>query len=118
MTLTTRPRAPSWSSWPFAITLPQLSAFAVEDGAGQAMPAFVAVQLDQGAAPLGLIVDGGEHVQRLVDPAELRDGVGQCGLAVADLKGPHNPRGGHAAHFERSRETQHIVPVRDDHAVA
>lgn len=48
----------------FAVALAKLAAFAMKHGAGQAVPAFAAIQLAQGGAALGLIIDVGQGVQR------------------------------------------------------
>jgi hypothetical protein len=57
-----------------AIPLPHLSPFTVEDGTGQAMPAFMAVQLDQGTAPLRFVVEGRMHALDIAeDPIGLPD---------------------------------------------
>jgi hypothetical protein len=47
----------SWSSLSFAIALAELTALAVEDGSGQRVAAFGAVELDEDAAAVGLVVD-------------------------------------------------------------
>ena len=42
---------------PLAVALPELAAPAVEDGSGEPMASLVAVELDQDAAAVGLVVD-------------------------------------------------------------
>jgi hypothetical protein len=45
--------------------LPQLTALAVENGAGNAMPSFTTVTLSQRAPPFGFVIDVSQRVQGL-----------------------------------------------------
>jgi hypothetical protein len=57
---------------PFAVTLPQFAALAVEDDTGELVAALAAVQLDQDAPAIGFIVDEAKKVERLDQPAECK----------------------------------------------
>jgi hypothetical protein len=57
---------------PLSIALPQLSTFAVEDGAGDAMTSFTAIQLCERLPALGFIVYIIKGMQCLLDAAGLR----------------------------------------------
>jgi hypothetical protein len=51
-------------------------------------------------------------MQRFIDTAELSDGLRQPGRPVANLERTHDASGGHPSKFERSSQTEHIVPMR------
>lgn len=55
---------------PFPVALPELSPLAVEDGPGKGMTAFGAVELGEDPPPVGLVVEIGQQVEGLGDPAE------------------------------------------------
>jgi len=55
---------------PFPVALPELSPLAVEDGPGEGMTAFGAVELGEDPPPVGLVVEIGQQVEGLGDPAE------------------------------------------------
>ena len=99
---------------PLAVVLPQLASLAVEDGAGDAVPPLATVELSQRAPALGFVIDVGQRVQRLVDAAELGDGLGQPGRALADLERAHDAGGRNPAELERAGQAQHVVPMRLD----
>lgn len=61
----TKPRAPNWPLLYLSGVLAQLAAFAVEYDALQAVAALSSIELSQRIAPLGLIVDIGQHMQGL-----------------------------------------------------
>ena len=63
----------------FAVPLVQLAALAVENVAGQGVPAFAEIELLQGTAPAVLVVDEVQRVDGLVDAADLGDGLRQRG---------------------------------------
>ena len=94
--------------------LPQLSPFAVEYRAGDAVAPLAPVKLRQRATTLGFVIDIGKCVQSFVDPAKFGDGLGQSGRTFADLKRAHYPGSGHASEFERAGQAQHVVPMRLD----
>ena len=70
ITFTTRPRAPSWSSWP-SVTLAQFAALAVEDDSGELVAPLAPVELDKNAAAISRAVDEPQQVERLDQPTEL-----------------------------------------------
>jgi hypothetical protein len=70
----------------FAVALAQLPALAVEDGPGEGMSALGPVELGQDAPAVGLVVEVGEQVEGLGDPAELGDGPAQRGGPAASLQ--------------------------------
>ena len=98
----------------FAIPLVQLAALAVENVAGQAVPAFAEIELLQGTAPAVLVVDKSQRVDGLVDAADLGDGLRQRGWTIIDLQGSHDAHGGDESELERADQAQHIVPVWRD----
>lgn len=97
-----------------AVAPPQLAALAVEHGAGQAVPAHAPVQLGQGGAALGLVVDVGQRVQRLLDTAELGHRLGRAGGPVAGLERAHGAGRWHATALERAGQAQQVIPVLGD----
>jgi len=58
----------------FAVALAQLPALAVEDGPGEGVPALGPVELSEDPSAVGLVVEVGEQVEGLGDPAEFGDG--------------------------------------------
>jgi len=54
----------------FAVALAQLAALTVEDLAGESMAGFDAVELGEGAPPVGLAVEVGKQVKGFRDPTE------------------------------------------------
>jgi len=70
--------------------------------------------LDQRCATLGLIVEVGQGVDRLVDPSELRERLRQARWPITHLQGPHDAGGRYPPKFQRAYGTQHIVPMRGD----
>src|SRR3954452_18036492 len=55
---------------PFAIALPQLAALAVKNDAGELVASFTAIELDEDAAAVRLVIDISQQVERLDDPTE------------------------------------------------
>jgi len=70
---------------PFAVALAKLAALAVEDGAGELVAAFAAVELDQDAPTVALVVDEPQEVERLHQSAELLERAGESGRAIVGL---------------------------------
>ena len=70
-TFTTCPSELSWSSCPLAIALAHFPSPSVEDRPGEAVARFLSVEL--GEHPVGFVVDIGEEVQGLGNPAEIDD---------------------------------------------
>ena len=110
--LSTRPSAPSWSSRPSLVLLAQFTALAVKHGPRHIVTAFSTVGLNQRVTALGLVIDVGQRMQRLVNASEFGDRLRQAGSFVADLQGAHDAGGRHAAKFERTGQAQHVTPVR------
>jgi len=63
----------------FAVALAQLPALAVEDGPGEGVPALGPVELSEDPSAVGLVVEVGEQVEGLGDPAEFGDGPPERG---------------------------------------
>jgi hypothetical protein len=59
-------------------------------------------------------VDLPELILEIVDAAELGDGLGQPGRALADLERAHDSGGRNPAELERAGQAQHVVPMRLD----
>ena len=116
MALTTRPEGAELILLPLAVALPQLAALAVEDDAGEPVASFAAVELDQDAPAVGLVVDVGQQVERLDDPAELLQCPRQPGRPIVRLKRAHQPAGLHEPQLQRAGQAQQIVPVLGDEA--
>src|SRR5262245_10488434 len=70
---------------PLAIPLAQLATLAVENGAGKHVPALAAIELDEDAATVRLIIEVVEQVRGLDDAAELGQGPGEPRRAVVGL---------------------------------
>jgi len=70
----------------FAVALALLPALAVEDGPGEGVSAFGAVELGEDAPAVGLVVEVGEQVEGLGDRAEFGDGPSERGGAAAALQ--------------------------------
>ena len=84
----------------------------MEDGPGNAVAALAPVELRQRGPPFGFVINAVQHVQRLVDPTEFRDGLRQSGWPVANLEGMHDAGGRYAAQLEGAGQAQHVVPIR------
>ena len=56
---------------PLAVALAQFAALAVEDDPGELIPARAAVELDEDAPTVALVVDEPQQVERLHQPSEL-----------------------------------------------
>jgi hypothetical protein len=68
-----------------AIPLAQLPTLAVEDGAGQHVPPLAAIELNQNAPAVGLIIEVVEQVDGLDDAAKLGERSGKARRAVVGL---------------------------------
>jgi len=66
--------------------LAQLSALTVDDLAGEGVTGFDAVELGEDPAAVGLVIEVGEQVEGLGDPAELGDGTPGGGGAADALQ--------------------------------
>ena len=91
--------------------LPQLATLTVKDRAGDAVSALALVELGQRAPALGFVIDLCQRVQGLVDAAELCEGLGQSGRALAHLERAHDALCRHPAKLERAGQAQHVVPM-------
>jgi len=58
----------------------------VEDGPGKGVPALGPVELGEDAPAVDLVVEVGEQVEGLGDPAELGDGPAERGRPAAALQ--------------------------------
>ena len=63
---------------PVAVAVTELAFAAVKRGAGEVVAVFLEVAHRYDLAPVGLVVDVGEDVQRLEDPPVLRERVTEC----------------------------------------
>ncbi len=73
----------------FAVALAQLAALSVEDGPGERVPALGPVELGADPPTVGLVVEVGEQVEGLGDPAGPGDGPAERGgSAAARQDGP------------------------------
>lgn len=86
----------------------------MEDDAGELVATFAAVELEQDAPAIALVVDEPEEVERLHQPPDLLERAGEPGRAVVGLEHAGEPCRAHDAELQRSREAQQIVPVLDD----
>jgi len=90
----------------FPVSLPELSTLAVENGPGQGMTAFGAVELREDPPTVGLVVEVGEGVEGLGDAAEFGErGTEGCGSATA-LKDAQEVGGSDGAGGEAAGDPQ------------
>lgn len=80
----------------------------------QLVAALAAIELDQNAPAIRLVVNEAEQVEGLDKPAQLFQGAGQLGRAVLGLQGPDQAGSLHGAELEGAGQAQQIFPVLDD----
>ena len=96
------------------IRLAQFALFPVEECSGQVVALLGSVHLTKDSAPIRLVVDEAEHVERLRDPSVLGDGQAQGRRTPTGLQGLDQPGRAELAEQERPGSTEHGVPVVRD----
>jgi hypothetical protein len=99
---------------PLVVLLPQLARLAVEDVPPQVVPGFLQVAHGLDVAAVVGVVDEGQHVPGLEDPAVGGDRVAQRGgVAVAGDR-PQHVVGAHRAGVDGGGDPQDVGPVAAD----
>ena len=91
---------------PFAVALAQLAALALGGDQGKLVAAFAAIELDQNAPAIALVVDEPQEVERLHQPPELLERVGELGRTIVGLKHPGELDRAHTPSFSDPLITQ------------
>ncbi len=86
----------------------------MEDGPGQRVAAFGAVELGEDAPAVGLVVEAGEQVEGFGNPAEFGDGSAELGRTSAALQDAQELAGTDGAGGQAAGDAQQVVPVRGD----
>jgi len=89
----------------------QLALLAVEGGAGQVVAAFLEVAHRFDLAAVGLVLDVGEDVQGLEDPAVVRQRVAELGRGPAGAQDAQDVVGGDRAGVDRRGDAQDVRPL-------
>ena len=99
----------------FAVALAQLAALAVEDDAGELVAALAAVELDQDAPPVGLVVDEA-RAGRASSPAGPSSSSARASFVGRSFVWSVriSPPALHDAELQRAGEAQQVVPVLGD----
>ncbi len=71
-------------------------------------------ELGEDAPPVGLVVEVGEQVERLGDPAQFGDGAPGWGGPAAALQDTQDLAGAHGAGGQAAGDAQQVIPVRGD----
>jgi len=97
-----------------AVGLSDLAALTMTNPPDQPMPELLAVELSEDATTLFLAVDVSEQVQRLDDATQLGERTSQGRRPVLHLKHSHDGASVDAPEFQRSRQSQQVLPVAPD----
>lgn len=93
------------------IPLPQLPALAVKGGARKHVTALTAVELNEDATAVAVVVEVVEQVDGLDDAAEFGQRPRKPCRAVVGLKRSDKPRGLHHAKLQGAGKAQQVVPL-------
>jgi hypothetical protein len=96
--------------------LTQLATLAVEDDPAETMAAFPTIELHEGAAAHGFIVEVAQNVHCLVDATDLGDGLREARGVLADLQSTHDAGGPDATELQGSDEESGPFRVLRRHA--
>jgi len=112
--LTTSPSCAELVLLPLAVALAQLPLLPVEDRPRQAVATLPAVELHEDAPAVCLVVNVGEEVERLGNPAQLADGPRQRRRATIAPQGAQQFRRADRPELQGAGHAQQILPVGGD----
>lgn len=98
----------------FTVSLADLAALAVADGAGLLVAAFTAIKLRQNPTSIAVIIDKIQPIDGSVDPPLLDDGLGEAGGPLTFHKRSDQLGCLHGAKLQGARDAQHVVPMVPD----